>query len=244
AKRALSFIHERILTAFIGVPQETRKVNDEGISTFLRDLHGRSRLYPDTDLPPIVIDSKRIKKIAEDLPEHFLDRIQRMKASYSVSEEIVENLVYEDRADIFEQLLQKGAPLKVVVTTLTQTLTALSREGIEVSNINNDHLVKIFEALIENKFSKEAIPELLIEIGKDPTKKMTKIIRKFGGGISLDELDQIIQLILDSSQDLINERGMDAFSPLMGLVMKKARGKIDGKVVSERLRIQLNTRIS
>jgi len=244
AKRALSFIHERILTAFVGVPQETRKVNDEGISTFMRDLHGRSRLYPDTDLPPILIDSKRIKQIAEDLPEHFLDRIQRMKASYSISEEIVENLVYEDKADIFEQLLQKGAPLKVVVTTLTQTLTALSREGVEISNITDDHLLEIFDALIQNKFSKEAVPELLMVIGKDPTKQMTEIIRKIGGGLSRDELDQIIQLNLDASQDLIIERGMDAFSPLMGLVMKKVRGKIDGKVVSERLRVQLNTRIS
>ncbi|MFX1285225.1 MAG: Glu-tRNA(Gln) amidotransferase subunit GatE [Promethearchaeota archaeon] len=239
AKRALSFVHERLLAAFNGVHQETRHVDDDGISTFTRDLHGRSRLYPDTDLPPIVIDSNRVKKIEENLPENFLTRIQRLNKQYSISNDLAETLIYDDNADIFEELIQKGAPIKVVITTLTQTLTAISREGIDINNITDTHLLEIFEALGLNKFSKEAIPDILAIKGKDPKKSLPDIMSEFGGGMSQKELDSLILKVLKSSQDIIRERGMNAFSPLMGLVMKEARGRIDGKIVSETLRKHL-----
>jgi glutamyl-tRNA(Gln) amidotransferase subunit E len=53
--------------------------------------------------------------------------------------------------------------------------------------------------------------------------------------MSQEELDQLIINTITATKGLIEERGMNAFSPLMGLVMKEARGKIDGKLVSERL---------
>ncbi|MFX0207385.1 MAG: Glu-tRNA(Gln) amidotransferase subunit GatE [Candidatus Hodarchaeota archaeon] len=234
-QRALSFAHERLHAAFNGVNQETRHVNADGISTFTRDLHGRSRLYPDTDLTPIVIDLKRVKIIEENLPENFWDRIQRLNKQYSIPVDLAEEIIYDDKADIFEELIQRGASIKVVITTLTQTITALSREGVDINNITKTHLLDIFEALGSNKFAKEAIPDILTKLGKDPTKSLPDIVNEFGSGMSLEELDNLILKILKSSQELIEERGMDAFSPLMGLVMKEARGKIDGKIVSETL---------
>ncbi len=244
ARRALSFVHERLLVAFNGVPQETRHVDAEGISTFTRDLHGRSRLYPDTDLPPIEIDSRRVKMLEKNLPEPFWDRIQRMSKQHSISRSLAEDLMYENKADIFEELIEKEAPLKVVITTLTQTLTAISREGVNIDNITDIHLLEIFEALKSNKFAKEAIPDILIQIGKEPAKSLSEIMSEYGGGMSRQELDHLIIGVLEKSQNLVKERGINAFSPLMGLVMKKARGKIDGKLVSETLRRYLKEQVS
>lgn len=235
-KRALSIVHERIIQAFKGVPLETRRVNMEGISTFMRDLHGKSRLYPDTDSIPIVLNVERVKMIGENLPEHFWKRIKRMTEQYNLSEEIAEELVYNDKADIFETLLMKGASEKVLITTLTQTLIAISREGVNIHNITEAHISEIFEALNAKKFAKEAIPEILVEIGNDPRKTVAEISIKYDGGFNQNDLENLVMRILNESQDLINERGMDAFSPLMGLVMKEARGRIDGKIVSEKLR--------
>lgn len=243
SRRALSIIYERLIVAFDGVPQETRQVDSEGISTFTRDLHGRSRLYPDTDLPPLLIDPKRVKIIQESLPEHFWDRIDKISRKYSIPRSVVEELVYNDRADTFEKLMHKMAPLKVVLTTLTQTLTAISREGINIDIITDDHLLEIFEELKSKKVSKEAIPEILTQIGTDPTRSVKEVVSKFGGGMSQEELDQLIVKILNKSQSLIDERGMNAFSPLMGLVMKDARGKIDGKTISETLLKLLKKRV-
>ena len=47
-----------------------------------RDLHGKSRLYPDTDLQPIIIDSEQVKKIEENLPENIWDQIQQISKEY------------------------------------------------------------------------------------------------------------------------------------------------------------------
>ncbi len=235
-QRVFSFIHARIISTFEGVPQETRKVNEEGLSSFLRNLHGKSRLYPDTDLPPVVIDFKKVEEICENLPEDFWTQIQRISSEYKISIDITEQLVYEDKAGIFEKLMKNKSPMKIVLTTLTQTLRSLSREGIQISNITDTHLLELFEALKKNKFAKEAIPEILTEQAKDPSKSMVEIINKLGGGISQEDLEVLILEVLYNSKDLIKDRGTQAFSPLMGLVMRKVRGKIDGKIVSETLR--------
>ncbi|UCG89823.1 MAG: Glu-tRNA(Gln) amidotransferase subunit GatE [Candidatus Heimdallarchaeota archaeon] len=243
AQKALTFVHERLLAAFNGVPQETRHVNSDGISTFTRDLHGRSRLYPDTDLPPVVIDLKRVKMIEENLPENFWSRIRRFSKEYSISIDLAEDLIYDDKAEIFAELIQRGAPSKVVVTTLTQTLTAISREGVDINNITDNHLLEIFEALRLNKFAKEAIPDILTNLGKNPTKSLSDIVSDFGGGMSQEELNKLVLKVLKTSQELVKERGMNAFSPIMGLIMKEARGKIDGKIVSETLRKYLRKQV-
>lgn len=243
SQRALTFVHERIIGAFKGVHPETRHVDINGISTFTRDLHGKSRLYPDTDLQPIIIDSEQVKEIEENLPENIWEKIQQLCKEYSISSELAENLIYDNKANIFEELIRNGAPIKVVVTTLTQTLTAISREGVDVNNITKSHLLDIFEALKSKQIAKEAIPDFLNHLGTDPTKSLTKIIAEFGY-MSQEELDKFIITLLKRSQKLVKERGMDAFSPLMGLVMKEARGKVDGKIISERLQKHLKEQIS
>jgi len=243
AQKALTFVHERVIAAFKGVHPETRQVDENGISTFTRDLHGRSRLYPDTDLPPIIIDLERVKNINKDLPENFWDKIQRLSKEYSISSELAENLIYDNKDQVFEELIRNGAPLKVVLTTLTQTLTAISREGVDIDNISNYHLLSIFDAIKSKKIAKEAIPEILIQVGTDPTKSITQSINDIGK-ISLKELDKLIITLLERSQNLVEERKMDAFSPLMGILMKEIRGKIDGKIVSEKLQLHLEEQIS
>lgn len=236
ARRALTFVHERVLATFEGVPQETRRVNAEGISTFMRDLHGRSRLYPDTDLPSIVIDHDRVLKIEKNLPEYFWDKIERISSTYGISAELAEDLVYDDKTELFEELMAKKAPTKTVITTLTQTLTAISREGVNIHAIHDQHLLEVFDALIQKQIAKEAIPDILTAVGKDPTREISEIITELGGGMSQEDLEKLVHEILQQSHQLIKERGKKAESPLMGLVMKRARGKIDGKVVSETLR--------
>ncbi|MFX0121863.1 MAG: Glu-tRNA(Gln) amidotransferase subunit GatE [Candidatus Hodarchaeota archaeon] len=244
AEGALSIVHERLLASFDGVPQETRHVDTEGISSFTRDLHGRSRLYPDTDLPSIVIDSNRVKKIEESLPELFRDRIERMSKQYSISIDVAEELVYEDRADIFEELVAKGVPTNIIITTLTQTLTMIARERVNIDNITDEHLLEVFDALKLEKFAKEAIPNILTQIGNNPKKSLIDIISESGGQMTQEELDDLILNVINDSQNLIKERGMNSFSPLMGLVMKKARGKIDGKLVSEILMKRLKKHVT
>ena len=46
---------------------------------------------------------------------------------------------------------------------------------------------------------------------------------------------QIISQIVKKNLPMLKEKGMRAKGPLMGLVMKQVRGKIDGSIVSKEL---------
>ena len=51
-------------------------------------------------------------------------------------------------------------------------------------------------------------------------------------GMSQEEMNRIIESILKERMDFVKEKGMEAVGPLMGLVMKELRGKVDGKRVN------------
>ena len=61
--------------------------------------------------------------------------------------------------------------------------------------------------------------------------------------ISEEDLDNIIDGIVDNNLKLINERKMGAMGPLMGEVMENVRGKIDGKIVSDKLKKALQKKL-
>jgi glutamyl-tRNA(Gln) amidotransferase subunit E len=73
-------------------------------------------------------------------------------------------------------------------------------------------------------------PELSIEEVKNNLKIKS---------LSLDELKDIIKRILENNLSIIKERGIKAMAPLMGDVMKEARGNIDGAIVSKELKAAL-----
>ncbi|MFW9917506.1 MAG: Glu-tRNA(Gln) amidotransferase subunit GatE [Candidatus Thorarchaeota archaeon] len=60
---AFKKIIERMKIALKGVPQETRRVLPNGNSEFLRVIHGKDRLYPDTDTQGIPIAPERLEQI-------------------------------------------------------------------------------------------------------------------------------------------------------------------------------------
>ena len=52
------------------------------------------------------------------------------------------------------------------------------------------------------------------------------------------DLASVVATIIESRIDFVKERGMGAMGPLMGLVMKEAKGA-DGKQVSDLLRKEI-----
>ncbi len=86
-KTALEEIRDRAKEALDGVPNETRQVLDDLTTDFERILPGSDRMYPDTDLPPIVLDSSNLDTIKGEveapwsrLREYMDMGLDRMKA--------------------------------------------------------------------------------------------------------------------------------------------------------------------
>ena len=53
------------------------------------------------------------------------------------------------------------------------------------------------------------------------------------------ELEPLIEDLIKENKDLLDERGKAAFGTLMGLMMKKVRGKANVEVVAKVLRNKL-----
>ena len=65
---AIESIINRINHATKGVPAETRLATPNGETIFLRPRPGSSRMYPETDIPPILVTKNEIETAKNNIP--------------------------------------------------------------------------------------------------------------------------------------------------------------------------------
>jgi glutamyl-tRNA(Gln) amidotransferase subunit E len=239
--KAVDIIIKRIKFVFKGVPPETRRALDNGNTEFLRELHGGARLYPDTDSQAIMNTVEEIADIQKTLPKYPWDIIEEYAKKYKVEKNSIKDLIFNGKLTLFDSLISVY-PEKpsIVLNTLLNRAKAIKREGKNIENITNDDYIKIFTELKNKKIGKEAIEEIMRVKADSPNLTIEQSIKKLNlKSLSEDDLKLIIKKIVTNNQELIEERGLRAMGPLMGEVMKKVRGKIDGEVVSKQLKLQI-----
>jgi len=243
--KAMKVIIKRVRFAFKGVPPETRRALETGNTEFLRELHGGARLYPDTDTEVIFNLEEEIDEIKENLPEYPWITIKQYSKKYKTEERLIKDLIFTGRLKLFDNLIESYPDNpSLVFTTLLETTTALRRDGKNMENITDNDYLEIFALLKKKEISKEAIEEVMSlkadspELSIDQIKKKLKI-----ESLSLEDLKKLINEIIDDNSKLIKEKEMRAKGPLMGEVMKKARGKIDGAIISKELEIAIEEKL-
>jgi glutamyl-tRNA(Gln) amidotransferase subunit E len=70
-------------------------------------------------------------------------------------------------------------------------------------------------------------------LANQPEKNVERAIEEIGLGVDKGEVEVLIADIVNSKKDFIREKGARAVGPLMGIVMKELRGKVDGKVINK-----------
>lgn len=239
ADAALGAVVDRANQALLGVPEETRRALVDGNTEFMRPLPGAERMYPETDIPPIPITPSRLRKIRSSLPEPTEERRARSMEKYKLSRELAERLVLSDNFKTFEELAKStGADPTLIATTLEETMVSLRREGVKVENIHRAALEELFKRISEGKLAKEAVPDVLRLVAQGINVK--QVVEKLGlAAITRQELETLVVEVVASNRKLIDEKGVGAMGPLMGILMEKVRGKADGKLVRELLELEL-----
>ncbi len=241
AEKGLRVVLERAKMAMHGVPEETRTANADGSTSYMRPLPGAARMYPETDIPPVVLSGERIERIAEALPELLADKLARYQREYGLSAELAGQLVKSEQWPVFEAMVKEASlPASVIANILVGTFRDLRREGHDVDSIGEKSLLELFNAVVSGAISKEAIPDVLVALTKSPGVSVADVISKLGyEAFGEEALTAIVRKVLSERRDFVLERGVEALKPLMGPVMKEARGKADGKLVSEVLQREL-----
>ena len=233
ALEALRAVYARAREAVRGVPSETRAAKPDGTTVYMRPRPGAARMYPETDIPPYPITPDLISRIKENLPETLEETKRRLASTYGLSWQLVEKLVDVEREEFFEKVVTElGLPPTVVAATLSETLTNLGREGYPVENLSEEKLYEVFKALAASKFSKEVLPTVLGWLSQHPTATLEAGLKELRlVTASMDEVEAEVKALVDANIDKITDPRI--VKKLMGDLMKKYRGKIDGSVLHE-----------
>jgi glutamyl-tRNA(Gln) amidotransferase subunit E len=237
----VALIEERLAWAVKGVPPETRAATDVGETRYLRPRPGAQRMYPETDIPVLAVTVDRMRRIAEVAPEPWDSEVKRYEKEYSLSGEMALKLYDSERAALFESLCSKFTiEPSIVATMLLDLPVRLSREGIDEERVTDGLLTDAVAAVAEGRLAKEAAPDVVKAVASGEARDVPSAMGRLGfAPMSREELEGLIDKVMEEESKLVSERGEGAFSPLMGEVMKRARGRVDGGLVSELLKRRL-----
>ena len=245
ATDALRAVIERAKEALAGVPPETRAANPDGTSRYMRPRPGAARMYPETDIPTVSITKALIAEVKRNLPEPAEAKKKRLKNDYGLNDKLANQVVSSEYAMLFEEIAGKNKTLSTTLAVfLTETLTALKREAVQIDAVSDAQLKEIFHLSGLGEIAKEAIPEVFIWLSKNEGKTVKDAIIALGlRALSEKEVEEIIDRTIIENRKSIEKLGEKTFGMLMGLIMKETRGKIDARIVAGRLKVRLSTAV-
>ena len=241
ATDALKAVAQRAREAVKGVPEETRATNPDGTTRYMRPRPGAARMYPETDVPPIQLTKEYLEKLWSQLPELPAQKMRRLMKEYGLNQKLAKQILDSEYGDLFETVAKEtGVSPTVIAVALTETLKALRREGINIEAVTDEQFRELFSLIDSGKTTKEAIPEIITWLSKHEGATAKEAIESLGlAMISQKELERIVNDLMDRNKSLVEERGKGAFGPLMGMIMKKVRGRVKAEMVSGILKKRL-----
>lgn len=248
ASLAIEAVIKRAQEVLVGIPEETRKTLPDGNSSYMRPLPGAARMYPETDVPPVEISREYYESI--ETPELLTERAKRFTTDYELNRELAEKIAYSKDLPLFENLIEiyrkdelVGATL--IVRTLVGIIPELRRSGVDVEVLKEEHFAGVFAAISAGEIAKEAIQELLTALAKEPDMPVPEVISSLGlSAFDPADIENFIAELVRGKGEFILDKGPAALGPLMGMVMKEYRGKVDGKILSQLLKTEINRFIS
>jgi glutamyl-tRNA(Gln) amidotransferase subunit E len=241
-KQAACAINQVIIRACLAfsdkpVPEETRKMLETGSTAYMRPLPGAARMYPETDVLPVLIDDARWAAVT--VPELLTTKAERFVAAYEIEMNYAIQLAASEKLPLFMQAVKEGIKPKLAVFTILSTMTELRRDGVDVRKIPDQIYLDIWHAVDSGKVAREAIPEIFRHIAEGSS--FTETLNKLAPPVSREDLEKIVKKIIAERREFIAQKGRAALGPLMGVVMAEVRGSVDGKVVSELLKKEIDS---
>ncbi|HDQ07643.1 MAG TPA: Glu-tRNA(Gln) amidotransferase subunit GatE [Methanoculleus sp.] len=232
---AIGQVQRRAAIALEGVPEETRKMLEEGSTAYMRPLPGAARMYPETDVLPETVSSSYVAAL--EVPELLTEKEDRFIREMDLDPALARQLAYSAQVGLFEEVVRAGVRPNLAARTILATLRELSRDGVPVEAIGEEDLLGVLLEVERGAVAKEAIPDILRALagGMD----MPSAVQSVAPGISDEELTGIIRAVLSERVDFVKEQGMRSVGPVMGVVMQEVRGRADGKKISDLLKKEI-----
>ena len=157
---ALSRTIERMKLALKGVPEETRRINPANFnSEFLRVIHGKDRMYSDTDTPPVSID---LDYFAIDNDNKVPPWLLINNYPVTVNElQFIEKIGFYDQ---FVDLVTKYPKSCRSFIGYIQNIHYLLKKGVSNKKNVSDIIVPLLIDIENHRISKDQIGAILREV--------------------------------------------------------------------------------
>jgi aspartyl-tRNA(Asn)/glutamyl-tRNA(Gln) amidotransferase subunit B len=201
------------------------------------------RYFPEPDLPPLVLSRDWINQVKEDLPELPQARQARFAKQYALGESDIEVLTASPGlADYFESVARQHEDPKAAANwVMGEVLAALKTTGqtIEHFRVRPADLARLLNMVREGTVSHSAAKRIfsrMVETGDRPEQ-----IAEREGLIQVRDTDAIARWV----DEVLAENASEAqrfragekklLGVLVGLVMRKSKGRADPKRVNQLL---------
>ena len=208
---------------------------EDGSTAYMRPLPGAARMYPETDIFPVTVEKAHWEGIT--IPELLTEKAERFERDLGLDPDTAYQAATSPNAPLFEEAIRRGSKVTLAYRAIITAPVEIGRTGVDVSRVTGETYLGILRAVEEGRAAKEAIPDLIGATASGKT--LDEALGSLGRSVSADDLTGIIRRIIDERKDFVKEKRMAALGPLMGIVMQEVRGRVDGRLVSEALRREL-----
>ena len=194
-------------------------------------------MYPETDIPPIIIDKDELINAEKNIPKLWDDSIKEIETKYKMNLQLAEQIFDSKYMELFEKIIKKiKTNPTFVASILCSTITNLERNGLDSNLLKNDDIFKLFKLLEKGEIVKESIEIIFENIMSKKSRNVEEAMKNASiESINEEDLDEIIKDIVDKNQEIIKNQKERAIGPLMGIVMKELRGKASGEKINNLL---------
>ncbi|MBQ8541753.1 MAG: Asp-tRNA(Asn)/Glu-tRNA(Gln) amidotransferase subunit GatB [Clostridia bacterium] len=228
------------------ITRETRRWDDivqKSVLLRSKESEGDYRYFPEPDLPPIVIDEEWLKKIKTEMPEPFLEKTERYKAMYSLSEYDAITIASDvNYGLLLDTAMKHGADAKTVANMLLGFISHIVNErAMETAQIPFDgkSLAELSILVCKNEISYTAAGKV-IEIMFDTNLSPQEIVENNNLGQISDEtaLEKTAKAVIEKNTKSVcdyKKGKMNALGYLVGQCMKETKGKANPALVKKML---------
>ncbi|MBI5226159.1 Glu-tRNA(Gln) amidotransferase subunit GatE [Candidatus Micrarchaeota archaeon] len=233
AVKALHAVFDRCYT--LEIPKETRKAEGQ-VSHFMRPLPGAARMYPETDVLPVVVTGAHVDGL--ELPKTTEERIANYIAK-GLAPDMADRLVKSSEWELFDQLTKgsggtnstnaadgtnaKNADAKTVAWLLLEVKPTLRRAGVDV-NIPQERMAAVLRLFSQGYITRAAVPDVLTLVAKEPNEHDAQKLAKAANLLRIrgTDLEKLCREHQNSFPDIIKRYRLQVDAgELKGLLEKK-----------------------
>ena len=217
-----------------GIPIDTRLATQTGETKFLRPRPGAARMYPETDIPPIIVSEEELAEAKKSIPKSWDDSIKELNTKYKINPQLAEQIFDSRHIGLFEKIVEEvNINPTFVASVLCSTITNLERSGFDSDLLKNEEIIKSFQFLEDGKIAKESIEIVFEDIMSGKSQTVEEAMKSASiQSIDDNDLKRIIDDIIEKNEEIIKNQKERAIGPLMGIAMKELRGKVSGETIN------------